>query len=433
MNKTLKAGLKLIMLASLMLANQAQSQKLVGEIGGGQVRGIPIAIVPFKSIEPLEHQIDEVVRADLRASGKFEPISKTNYISFPATNDEVRFKDWRFVDAEALVIGEIWKLESDLYEVRFHIYDVAREQQIGAGQRIPNLRREDLRKAGHIISDHVYNAFTGRSGAFNSRIAYIKRSEIEFQRYRYQLMVSDWDGYGAQEVYGSWGPLLSPSWSRDGSRLAFVSFGEGGSIVQIMQLNTGQTEIIAQFSGINTAPAWSPDGSRLAYSTSRHGSPDVYVYDINSKQHTRISTHYGIDTEPAWTPDGRGLLFTSNRTGKAQIYLASLSGGDTTRVTFEGDENANASYDPTGTRLTMVHEGGQIAVMDEETNRVTMLTNAKFDESPSFSPNGDMVLYATEDRFEPALMVASSDGRIRTRLEFTYGDVREPAWSPIKN
>ena len=439
MNIFLGVGIKLILVLSFVvangfvMANNAQAQRLVGEIGGGQIRGIPIAVVPFKTIEPLEHQLNEVIDVDLRASGRFEPMDQSNFMSFPSSDEQVRYKDWRLVGAEALVIGDIWRLDGGLYEVRFHIYDVAREQQIGTGKRIPNLRKEDLRTAGHIISDHVYEAFTGRSGAFNSRIAYIKRSEVEFQRYRYQLMVADWDGYGAQEVYGSWSPLLSPSWSPDGSKLAFVSFADRGSVIQILQLNTGSAEVVASYKGVNSAPAWSPDGNRLAYSTSRHGSPDVYIYDVTTRQHNRISSHYGIDTEPAWSSDGRSLLFTSNRTGRPQIYSIDLGSNQAERVTFEGKDNANASYDFEDKRIVLVHEGGQIAVMNEENGKITMLTNAKFDESPSFSPNGDMVLYAGEDRYESALMVASSDGRIRTRLELVTGDVREPAWSPLKN
>jgi len=163
-------------------------------------------------------------------------------------------------------------------------------------------------------------------------------------------------------------------------------------------------------------------------STSRNGSPDVYIYDFDTEQHTRINNHYGIDTEPAWSPDGNYLLFTSSRSGKPQVYQIGLNSNEVTRMTFEGKENANASYDLSGKNIVMVHEGGQIVVMQEE-NR---LTNGKFDESPSFSPNGDMVLYATEQAYEPALMVASSDGRVRTRLSFVKGDVREPAWSPIR-
>jgi len=364
-------------------------------ISEGNVRGIPTAIVPFKVVDGtvLPHQINQIIGADLSTSGKFEVIPTSDYLTQPSRPEEVRYKDWRFIDAEALVIGEVWKLGDDLYEVQFRIYDVAREQEIGTGKRIPNLRAEDLRTAAHIVSDHVYQAFTGRPGTYNSRIAFIKREEVEFQRYRYRLMVADWDGYGEQEVYASWNPMLSPSWSPDSSQIAFVSFTDSGPVVQVLELRTGNHEIIAGFPGVNSAPAWSPDGAKIAYSTSRHGSPDVYIYDVSSRQHQRISTHYGIDTEPAWSPDGASLLFTSNRTGKPQIYRFDLAEQATSRVTFEGKENANASYDFDARRMVMVHEGGQIVVMQEETSRISWLTNAKFDESPSFSPNGDMVLY----------------------------------------
>jgi len=404
------------------------------DISGGTVRGKPIAIVPFRTIDGTTPgtQIDQVIANDLRASGKFEPIATNNYLSFPSRAEEVRFKDWRFIDAEALVIGEIWKLGEDLYEVQFRIYDVARELEVGQGKRIPNLKGSDLRAAAHIISDNVYQAFLNRPGAYNSRIAFIKRSEIEFQRYRYRLLVADWDGFGEQEVFASWRPLLSPAWSPDGTQLAFVSFADSGSVIRVLDTRTGQHRIIAEFKGINSAPSWSPDGSKLAYSTSRNGSPDVYIYDFLSQQHTRISTHYAIDTEPAWSVDGRSLLFTSNRSGKPQVYSYSFDRDESTRVTFEGDENANGSYDYDGSRIALVHNGGQIAVMQAQTGDFTRITNAKFDESPSFSPNGDMVLYASEQGYEPVLMVASSDGRVRTRLEFINGDVREPAWSPIR-
>ena len=403
-------------------------------ISGGTVRGIPIAIVPFKTVdgEPLGTQVDQVIAADLRASGKFEPLFSSDFMTFPSRAEDVRFKDWRFIDAEALVIGEVWKLGDDSYEIQFRIYDVARELEIGMGKRIPNLREKDLRTAAHIISDAVYQAFTGNSGAFNSRIAFIKRNEIEYQRYRYRLMVADWDGFGEQEVFASWRPLLSPHWSPDSRKISFVSFSANGPVVQLLDLSSGQQETIAAFKGVNSAPAWSFDGTKIAYSTSKNGSPDVFIYDVLTKQHTRVTTHYGIDTEPAWSPDGQSLLFTSNRTGKPQIYRHDLSTGNTTRMTFEGDENANASYDKDGRKIVMVHEGGQIVVMDEENSDITRLTNAKFDESPSFSPNGDMVLYASEQNYQPALMVGSSDGRIRTRLEFVSGDVREPAWSALR-
>jgi len=425
--------LLVISLVASMLVQANASAQISIDIGGGQVRGIPIAVVPFKVADgvTLDHDIAGVVAKDLAASGKFEPIDPSRFLSTPSRSEEIRWKDWRFADAEALVIGEVWKIADDNYEVQFRIYDVAREQEMGSGMKIPGLRGADVRIAAHIVSDQVYKAFTGKSGAFNSQIAFVQRTEVEYQRYRYKLLVADWDGYGAREVFASWQPLLSPSWSPDGKKLAFVSFSNKGAVIQILDLPSGKAEIVASFKGVNSAPAWSPDGSQLAYSTSRHGSPDVYVYNLLTKQHQRITSHYGIDTEPAWSPDGNSLLFTSSRTRKPQIYRYDIAADKVSRVTFEGDENANASYSPDGTRLVMVHEGGQIVVLDEETSRVTPLTIA-IDESPSFSPNGDMVLYATEQDYKPALMVASSDGRVRTQLEFISGGVREPAWSPLR-
>ena len=430
----MKTTLRIAIILILAAAQPSMAQNLRGTVSGGQIRGIPIAVVPFKTIDTTvpQTEIHSVIAADLDASGKFEPVSSDRFMSFPSRDEEVRYKDWRLVDAEALVIGEVWKTGEDQFEVHFRIYDVAREQEIGYAKRIPNLTAKDLRSAAHIISDNVYQAFTGRPGAFNSQIAYIQKTQVEYQRYRYRLLVADWDGFGSQEVFASWQPLLSPSWSPDLSQLAFVSFTDNGPVVKVLNLRSGQHQTIASFKGINSAPAWSPDGTKIAYSTSRNGSPDVYVYDVLSKQHQRISTHYGIDTEPAWSPDGRKLIYTSSRTGKAQIYSYDLAMGEGARLTFEGDENANGSYDWEGKRIVMVTDGGQIAIMQEENNQITWLTNAKFDESPSFSPNGDMVLYASEQNYEAALIVASSDGRKKTRLKFVKGDVREPAWSPLK-
>ena len=403
-------------------------------VKGASARGIPIAIVPFKVLDgrALEHQVHDIVAKDLNASGKFESIPADRFPSLPSRYEEVSFKDWRIVSAEILVIGEVWVLDGGKYEVQFRIFDVAREREIGNGKRISNLNPNDLRTAAHVISDTVYTQFTGRPGAYQSRIAYISRTQAGPERYQYKLMVADWDGFGAIQLFASWKPLLSPSWSPDGKKLAFVGYAEEGPIIQVIDLVTSETSTIASFKGVNSAPAWSPDGSKIAYSTSRHGSPDVYIYDFASGQHERINSHYAIDTEPSWSPRGDALLFTSSRSRKPQIYSYSLNDKSVSRMTFEGDENANASYDFEGRQLTMVHEGGQIVVMDEDSGRMTWLTNSKYDESPSFSPNGDMVLYKTEQGYEPALVVASSDGRIRTRLEFVNGDVREPAWSPLR-
>ena len=423
----------LVLLVSVLFINTAQSQVEI-DISGGEVRGIPIAVVPFKFVEgsQLQTNVAQIVSKDLSATGKFDPINPGRFLTSPSKSEEVRFKDWRFIDAEALVIGEVWKIAEDNFEIQFRIFDIAREKEIGQGTRIPNLRGSDLRAAAHIVSDQVYKAFTGQSGAFHSRITYINRVEVEFQRYQYKLMVADWDGFGSREVYSSNEPLLSPSWSPDAKKLAFVSFAPTGSVVQVLELSTGAHQVVASFKGINSAPSWSPDGTKLAYSSSRNGSPDVYVYDFQTGQHERINSHYAIDTEPSWTANGDALLFTSSRTGKPQIYRYDFSSQRAERVSFAGKENANASYDSSQERIVLVNDGGKIAVMQTKSGEMTFLTNAKFDESPSFSPNGDMVLYLSENNYGPALTVASSDGRVKTRLEYVSGDVREPAWSPLK-
>jgi len=419
----------LVVLLVASCSIQSVSAQIEIDISGGEVRGIPIAVVPFKFVEgaSLETDVARVISRNLVASGKFDSIDPNRFLTTPSSKDEVRYKDW-----EVLVIGEVWKLAEDNFEVQFRMFDIAREREVGQGIRIPNLRGSDLRAAAHIISDQVYKAFTGRPGAFHSRIAYIKRVEVEFQRYQYKLMVADWDGYGSTEVYSSWQPMLSPTWSPDAKKLAFVSFSDSGSIVQTLELVTGQTQVIAAFKGINSAPSWSPDGSQLAYSSSRNGSPDVYLYNFATDEHERLNSHYAIDTEPSWSPSGDSLLFTSSRTGKPQIYRYQLSNQQAERVTFAGKENANASYDYSGGRIVLVNDGGKIAVINGDSDELTFLTNAKFDESPSFSPNGDMVLYTAENEYGPALVVASSDGRVKTRLEYVSGDVREPAWSPSK-
>ncbi len=403
-------------------------------VGGAVERGTPIAIVPFKVLDEtvLEHQIHTIVSNNLYATGKFEPIPSEKFLTFPSRVEEVRAKDWRLIDARVLVFGEIWTLAEDRYEVQFRMFDVARDQQVGQTRRIPNLRQKDLRAAAHLISDEVYKAFTGGTGAFQSRIAFVERVRVENQRYRYKLMVADWDGYDAREVYASWNSILSPDWSPDGKKLAFVNLSSKGPIVKSLDLATGRAENIANFKGVNSAPSWSPDGSKLAYSSSKHGSPDVFIYDTVTREHQRITTHWGIDTEPSWGPRGESLLFTSNRSRKPQIYRYSLLDQSMSRITFEGDENANASYDETGTNIAMVHDGGSIVLMNAETSEFMWLTRAKFDESPSFSPNGDMVLYMTEQGFEPTMIVASADGRVRTKVEFIQGDVREPAWSYLR-
>jgi TolB protein len=405
------------------------------EITQGEASGIPVAIVPFGLIgaNAPPHDIGQVVTADLDRSGEFASIPSANFLSFPHRAEQVRYKDWRVAKAEALVIGEIADLGDGTYRVEARAYDVFREKMI-IGRKFDRVPGHLLRKVAHQISDYVYEAMTGRPGAFDTQIAYVTSERLGGGKPNHYLQIADSDGFGPKTIFQSDEPLLSPAWSPDSSKLAYVSFEQKRSIIVIHDLNNGERNVIAAFAGINGAPAWSPDGGRLAFASSEAGGADIYTINIASREKRRLTRHYAIDTEPAWSPDGESLVFTSDRSGRPHIYRIGWDGSDLQRVTFEGKYNARASFSPDGRSLVMVtvlDSDYRIATYDIETGAQTILTSSQLDESPSFAPNGAMILYATQKGFNGILSAVSSDGRIRQELKFQNGDVREPAWSPF--
>lgn len=407
--------------------------ELTVEITQGVDEPTPVAVVPFawSGQQSLPDDIDQVIGNDLYSSGMFKLMPRENMLSFPSDRNSLYFRDWRISGTDFIVIGRISEAEGQL-NVAFELYDILKEERI-LGEEI-KANRNNLRAVGHYISDKVFEALTGVRGAFSTRIVYVTAKQLAPGKHRYRLMLADSDGHNPRTILESQEPILSPAWSQDASKLAYVSFESGRPAVYIQYLTTGKREKVQSFRGLNGAPAWSPDGQKLALVLSKDGNPEVYVLDLQQRRLSRITHHFGIDTEPSWSPDGQSLIFTSDRGGQPQIYSIYLPTRDVTRLTFEGQYNARGRLTQDGRFLAMVHQNNgsfHIAVQDLRTGGVSLLTQTFMDESPTIAPNGSVILYATQEGVRGVLAAVSLDGRVKFRLPSTDGDVREPAWSPF--
>ena len=423
-----------VLLSALLLASTAAQGALTIEITQGVEGSTPIAVVPFgwsdKATSAPEN-IAAIISADLNRSGRFDSLPDRDLVAFPTEGTQVQFKNWRMVNVDYLVIGQINPTANGQYEVQFQLFDILRGKQV-SGFSFPT-SRADLRRVAHHISDLIYEEITGERGAFNTQIAYITTAGSTKNR-TYTLLVADSDGYNPQTILTSDQPLMSPSWSQDAQQVAYVSFEQKTAEIYLQTVATGKRRKLASFRGINGAPAWSPDGRRLAITLSRDGNPEIYTMDVKSRALSRVTRNGAIDTEPVWTPDGRNIVFTSDRGGSAQLYQVAATGGAAKRLTFEGKYNAGADISPDGRKIAMVQgERGRyrIAVLDRDSGRMRVLTDGSLDESPSFSPNGSMIIYATGEGNREVLAAVSVDGRFKQRFSLQAGNVREPAWSPF--
>lgn len=402
------------------------------EITRGGDAGIPIAVVPFGTgAAKLPQPVSDIIEADLVRSGRFVALPHKDFVSKPHEDKDVVFKDWRVLKSEALLIGSVTPVAGGNYQVQFRLYDVFKQIQL-VGFRY-TVSAAMLRTVAHQIADIVYEKLTGEPGAFNTRIAYVIRADAPKGATLYKLQIADSDGYNPRNVVSSSEPLMSPAWSPNGQRLAYVSFEGKRSKVYTQGLTDGRRELMAEFKGINSAPAWSPDGQRIALTLSREGNTEIYVLTVATRAFKRLTQDPAVDTEPAWSPDGRHIVFTSDRAGRPQVYRMTAEGTQVQRLTFEGDYNARPSYAADGKTLTLV-TGSQgkfhIGTFTLDGGGLQVLTDTPLDESPTFAPNGRMILYATEVRGRGVLASVSADGRVRQVFKLEEGDVREPAWSP---
>ncbi|HET8898454.1 MAG TPA: Tol-Pal system beta propeller repeat protein TolB [Rhodanobacteraceae bacterium] len=433
MGKTLAALACVVLLAC---SGRVSAQGLTLDIVNGVPTAIPIAVVPF-SFEgtglPPSTDVSDVIRMDLNRSGQFRALAKQDVVEFPHRGGEVKFATWNLLKQDYLLIGRQKPAADGAISVEFELFDVPKQKSMLAfavsGQPA------DLRAVAHQIADLVYEKITGVRGAFWTRIAYVT-AVGQGKSTQYSLVVADSDGYNPQVVVRSHETLMSPAWSPDGSRLAYVSFESGNSAIYVQNLSTGSRELVSARKGINGAPAWSPDGTKLALMLSDVGNPEIFVMDVASRALSRRTNNYSIDTEPQWMPDGQNLVFTSDRSGKPQLYEVAATGGTPKRLTFQGEYNSNASVGYLGKRIAMVQGNGnvyRIAIMDQGLGgQIRMISPGNMDESPSFAPNAGMLLYAASEGARGVLYAVSADGRVRQRLLLSDGDVREPAWGPYR-
>ena len=423
---------------AVSLASVRTDAQLVIEIRSGVERPVPMAVVPFGWDGPgaaAPFDVATLVTADLAQSGRFDPMAVGDMVSRPTQPADVAFEDWRIVDVDYLVIGQVQSNIDGSHTIVFQLFNVLRGEQIVGYRLTTGGSVEDLRVAGHRVADMIFEELTGIRGVFGTQIAYVNERRIGAEQ-RFYLIVSDADGANPQVVAESPDPLMSPAWSPDGRKLAYVSFEGAQSSIYIQTLRTGIRERVSSRAGINGAPVFSPDGRMLALTLSRdRGNLDIYMLDLATQVLTRLTRSSAIDTEAVWAPNGEQIYFTSDRAGGPQIYrVEPRPGARVQRVTFEGSYNARPRVSPDGDRLAVVHEARgnyRIALVDPDTGLTQVLSNGSLDESPSFAPNGASIIYATQDGGRGVLASVSTDGRIRQQIASVAGQVREPVWSPF--
>jgi TolB protein len=415
-----------LFVGAMLLALCAHAQLTIDITTSGG-RQIPIAVMPLAGENTQPQPVSEVVAADLARTGLFRMLNTSGVTPLPTEPSEVNFPDWTARNAEALVIGKVEPASDGRVEVRYRLFDVQKQAQLASFTYL--VTPAQLRATAHRIADTIYERLTGDKGAFSTKIAYVvKRGP------RYELHVADADGFNAQSVFASSEPIMSPSWSPDGSRLAYVSFDQKKPIVMVQNLAQGATRPVAAFRGNNSAPAWSPDGRYLAVALSKDGLTQIYRIPATGGEAQRLTESSGIDTQPAYSPDGQWIAFTSDRGGSPQIYRMPAAGGAPQRVTFEGSYNVGPRYSPDGRYIAFVQRDGgrfRIASLELATGQVQVLTDGTLDDSPSFAPNGKMVLYEAQVGGRGQLAAVSGDGRVRQRLTSSAGDVQDPAWGPM--
>ena len=425
----------LALILGLSLSISGAGAEIVIEVTKGADNPYRIAVVPIEWQLATSPQIDiaGVVARDLGRFGEFRVLARNLMLSLPSSPDQVFYADWKRVGVDYLLIGQAKEDDNSAkVKVDYWLYDVLAQNLI-VGSSVSG-GRGDLTRLAHFISDKVYQALVNLPGLFSTKIVYVNYEAG--RRQPYVLKMSDMDGGRDVDVFRSSEPILSPDWSPDGRQVAYVSFENFNSNVILQDLATGERRTIASFKGINSSPSWSPDGKRLLTTLSFGENPDIYLIDIATGKWSRLTDHPGIDTEASWSEDGKKILFTSDRAGRPHLFTMELATRKITQVTKAGSYNARGRFLPDGERIVLIRQGSdqgfRVAIFNTKNDLFTDIsTGTALDESPCISPNGNVVLYATQLGNQKVLAGVAVNSKAQFILPAGDSEIREPDWSPF--
>ncbi len=403
----------------------------------------PVAIIPFGGNASSTNLLDiaAIVNADLQMSGQFRLLDRAKMLEKPQSSDQVNSKTWETLGIDNLVVGSVKPSLDGRYQINFQLLDILGSKKAGANAKPSILLSKEflvspqgMRKLGHHISDLVYEKLTGEKGIFSTHIVYVVVEKKNNIPSRYRLEMADMDGFDPRNLMVSYEPIMSPAWSPDGKKIAYVSFEKNHAGIYLQDIATGKRRLVTDYPGINGAPSWSPDGTKLAFVLSKAGTPSIYTLDLGTNDLVQRTNGGSIDTEPNWSPDGKSIIFTSSRSGGPQIYRIDLATGSTQRVTYDGNYNASGAFTPDGKNIILLHQVAgayNIAIANLQTGKIDILTETGRDQTPSVAPNGNMVIFATKTAGRQVLGMVSTDANVKLHLPAREGDIRDPDWSPF--
>ena len=420
-----------LFLVTLLLMPNMIFGELFLEITKGSEDPYKIAMISFEGDSKISKQLNKIIRNDLIRSGEFYILDEGLLLPVNFINDELVYSDWKLLGMDYLVTGKIVKLNNSL-DISYEIYDVHKKRKLRSSKvfGIPN----QIRQLAHYTSDGIYESITGIKGIAATRLLYVNEIKDSKSISAYKLMLADSDGANEKTLLSSSEPIISPSWSPDGKKVAYVSFETGIAKVFIQEIASGNREAVLSKETQISSPSWSPDGKYLSLTLYQDGNAEIYILRLRDKTLTRMTNQFAIDTESSWSPKGNKILFTSGRSGSPQIYELDLRklNPKAKRISFEGTYNAKASYLPKEEGIIFVHRSDDglfhIALKYKRENFIRILTEAKMDESPSVAPNGNMVIYGIKEKNLSMLAGFSLSGA-KFKLPASSGEVREPAWS----